>query len=308
MASRWRGQRGRCEVWYTTITDPATGTGIWLHHELISPSTPGTSAYGHGFVAVFPPDAAPTMVRFGPCPWRPQGDTIFATDTVAMTRDSFTGAVGPITWDLTATCGSTRPMFTFPHWAWCHGLLPAAHLVATPGARHTGTVHIGEHVIELRDAPGATSRIYGHGNARRWCWLHADLGNGNILEIVAAVAMRPGLRRLPPLPMVKLRLDGADWPAHDPLLASFRFRADIGLPRWTVTGASGGRRLQVTVHQPPERTLAVAYTDPDGRTCTCHNTEVADADILLERRGPDGWQPERRWRLQGTAHAEVGLR
>ena len=38
---RWRGQPGRLEVWYLTATDPATGTGLWLHHEVVAPTGGG---------------------------------------------------------------------------------------------------------------------------------------------------------------------------------------------------------------------------------------------------------------------------
>ena len=68
--SRWRGGRGRLEVWYTTLTDPATGTGVWLHHELIAPSD-GGEPYAHGWAALFPPGEKPVVGRFGPGPWIP---------------------------------------------------------------------------------------------------------------------------------------------------------------------------------------------------------------------------------------------
>jgi len=65
-----------------------------------------------------------------------------------------------------------------------------------------------------------------------------------VLEIVAAVAHRSWLDRLRPLPALRLRVDGVDWP-RAPLLAAPRFRADLGLPEWTVRGRVGDRRLRV---------------------------------------------------------------
>jgi len=307
MGSRWRGQRGRLEVWYTTLTDPATGAGVWLHHELVAPSD-GTAAYAHGWAALFPAHGAPAMARFGPSPWKPPtGEVVYAADGVSVTADRAAGHTEGASWDLTAV-GGGPPLYTFPSWAWRRELLPAAQIVPAPNATFNGVVHIGDVVLPVAGAPGATARIYGHGNARRWGWLHADLGGGDLLEIVAAVSMRPGLRRLPPLPFVRLRLGGVDWPAGDPLRVARSFRAQLGLPQWTVSGQSAGRRIHVEVDQPPERTLAVDYRDPDGAPAVCHNSERADAVITLERAAGRTWTVERRWELRGTAHAEVGVR
>ncbi|MEU7907332.1 hypothetical protein [Actinoplanes sp. NPDC049118] len=307
MRSRWRGQPGRLEVWYTTLTDPATGTGVWLHHELVAPAD-GSPARAHGWAAVFPPAAAPTWARFGPDPW-PTGTTPggYAAGGVRVTADELTGAAGDLSWRLRVT-GGGAPLFTFPRWAWHREWLPAAQVVAVPAGRYTGKVRVGDREIELAGAPGNTARIYGHGNARRWAWLHADLGGDDVCEVVAAVSMRPGLNRLAPLPFVRLRVDGVEYPAGDPLLAALRFRARLDRPRWTVTGRHGDRRITVAVTMPPERTLAVPYTDPDGAPAVCHNCEVADAVVRLERRGRDGWREERCWELRGTAHAELGER
>jgi hypothetical protein len=305
--SRWRGQAGRLEVWYTTLTDPATGTGVWLHHELVAPAD-GAPAYGHGWIGVFVPDETPAMARFGPADWTmPEGEHAYECAGATVTATRLAGEAGDLGWDLTAS-GGDAPLFTFPRWAWRRELLPAAQIVPAPTASFTGTVHIGANELRLRDAPGGTGRIYGHGNALRWAWLHADLGAGDVLEIVAAVSTRSGVRLLRPLPFVRMRVDGHEWPGADPLLAAWRFRARIGLPRWGVTGQAGGRRLRVAVEQLPERTLAVPYRDPDGRTAVCHNSERADASVLLERRTRGTWAEERRWALAGTAHAEVGVR
>ena len=65
-----RPRPGRLEVWYDSVTDPVSGTGFWLHHELVSP-TDGSAPYTHGWVAAFPPGEAPLLQRFGPGPLLP---------------------------------------------------------------------------------------------------------------------------------------------------------------------------------------------------------------------------------------------
>jgi hypothetical protein len=114
------------------------------------------------------------------------------------------------------------------------------------------------------------------------------------------------MRLLPPLPFVRLRVGGVDWPGRDPLLASLRMKAQLGLPTWSVIGRSGERRISIEVTQPPESTLALDYVNPDGTRNVCRNSERASATIRLERRRHGSWQQERDWVLDGTAHAEVG--
>ncbi len=302
-ASRWRGQPGRLEVWYTTLTDPATGAGVWLHHELVAPAD-GSEAYGHGWVAVFREGVAPVLERFGPTRWSRPGEG-FAAGEVRDEGDVLTGTAGTVSWHLTCT-SSDEPVFTFPRWSWRRELLPAAQIVARPDARYTGEITSGEDRIELRDAVGAAARIYGHGNARRWVWLHADLGEGQLCEVVAAVSTRPGLRRLPPLAMVQFRgVEEADWP-RDPLAAAPLLRTRIGKDRWSVRGRIGRRRVEIEVDLPPDQAVAVDYRDPDGRELVCRNSERANARISVLERDAGHWDVVRRWQLTGTAHTEVG--
>ncbi|MFC9238354.1 hypothetical protein ACFTZK_18120 [Streptomyces decoyicus] len=315
LAPRWRGEPGRTEVWYTTVTDPATGHGLWLHHELTAPAD-GKPPFVHGWAAVFPrahpdgPQGAVRHVRFGPEPWH-GGQDGFRADGIVARAGHLQGAAGDFRWELTER-PEDGPLFTFPRWSWRRPRLPAAQMLPAARASYDGTVTYGSEKLTLQGAPGASARIYGHGNARRWAWLHADLGEGDVLEIVAAVSMRPGLRRLPPLVFLRLRRDGRTWPRRAERAALGwaglgRFRAALGRPDWSVTGRAGLRRIRVEVSLPAARTLPLDYADPDGSPALCHNSETADAVVRLERwRGR--WRPEAEWLLEGTAHAEVGER
>nr|AAP03111.1 hypothetical protein BlsR [Streptomyces griseochromogenes] len=312
LVPRWCGEPGRTEVWYTTVTDPDTGCGLWLHHELTAPAD-GSAPYAHGWAAVFPKDGPVRHARFGPAEWTLEASG-FSADGATARPGRLTGSAegGALRWDL-AERPMDEPLFTFPPWSWRRPLLPAAQMLPAARARYDGTFVHDDTTLTLTAAPGASARIYGHGNARRWAWLHADLGGGDVLEIVAAVSMRPGLRRLPPLVFLRLRRHGRDWPRRPerPALGwagAGRFRAAIGLPTWTVTGRCGLRRIRVEVTQPADRTLALDYTDPDGRHAMCRNCERADTHVLLERWWWGGWRTEAEWSLDGTAHAEVGTR
>jgi hypothetical protein len=296
---RWRGRRHRLEVWYATFTDPATDDGYWLHHEVVAPTV--GDPYAHGWAAAFPAGGPPRVERFGPVAVGPAGEEWFRAGDVVVGPGVLWGRAGDIEWDLRFEDRSP-PLFTFPAWAWQREVLPAAQVVPFPAARFDG--RFGE--VDLHGARGALARIYGHGNAERWGWLHADLGDGDVVEVVAAAPRRRGPVALPPLPMVQLRVGGRDWPLR-PLLAAGLGRARLGLPRWSATLRSRRHRLTVKVLVPPEASVSLAYTDPDGATATCTNSERASAQVTLEAYD-GGWRVERHWALDGTAHAEVGTR
>lgn len=306
--ARWTGHPGRLEVWYATFTDPATGTGFWLHGELLA--RVDGPAHLHGWAAVFPPGAPPILERFGPhelagsTPGSPHA--WFDTGEVRFGPATMTGRAGSVSWDL-AYRDTSAPLYTFPAYVWHRQLLASSQVVPWPTANITGTVTVGGRTLELEAARGALSRIHGHGNAQRWGWLHADLGGGDVLEVVAAVGRQSPLNRLPPMAFARLRVDGDDWPS-DPLRAAPFTRVRLDLPRWYATIRSPAQRVRVGVRIPPGGAVTLEYRDPDDAPAWCTNSCRADAEVRLERRRGMSWEPVRSWSLQGTAHAELGER
>jgi hypothetical protein len=289
-----------------------------VHLETVAP-TGGEPSYAHGWAAAFPAGGPPVVERFGPVPAEPvHGDArawcrigpadphppsawaeVGPADEPGSVR--LRGHTASIDWDL-GLAGTSAPLYTFPRAVWERHLLPAAQIVPLPDALASGTLTIAGQEQTVR-GPGALARIYGHGNAHRWGWLHAPLGDGACLEIVTATARRATMRWLPPLAMVQLRLPGEpDWPAN-PALACVRFRTALRPDGFTVSGSAGGRRLIVEVDLPADSRVALGYTDPDGATATCTNSERATAHITVTGRRGD-----HHWVLDGTAHAEVGAR
>ncbi|OBK48250.1 hypothetical protein [Mycobacterium kubicae] len=292
---RWRGKPGRLEVWYATLSNPLTRDGLWVHYETVAPTS--GAAYAHGWLTWFPADGSPRTARFGPEPVEPaSGRAWFDAADATAGPDGLTGRAGAFRWDLSWK-DIAAPLWTFPRVAWERELLPGAQVVLAPTADFTGSVTVGDASHTVDGWRGAVAHIYGHGNAKRWAWLHADLGDGNVVEAVSAVSHKPGLRRLAPLAFVRLRIDGQDWPTSG--LPSLRMRTTLGVAHWQLEGRIGGRKVLIRVDQPPERCVSLQYTDPDGGTAVCTNTEQADIHIEVD---------DRRWSVLGTGHAEVGLR
>jgi hypothetical protein len=298
-APRWRGQTGRLEVWYATLSDPLTRAGLWVHCETVAPtSATGSNApYAHGWVTWFPVDSPPRTERFGPEPTQPAaGPAWFSAAGVRAAPEGLAGRAGSLAWELRWK-DTGAPLWTFPRVAWERELLPGAQVVVAPTGDFTGSVTVDDTTHRVDGWRGAVAHIYGRGNAKRWGWIHADLGDGDALEVVTAVSHAPGLRRLPPMAFIRLRIDGKDWPTN--VLPSLRMRTTLGVRHWQLEGRIGGRNVLIRVDQPEKRCVSLQYTDPDGATAVCTNTEQADVHIEIG---------DRSWSVPGTGHAEVGLR
>ncbi|HEY7052201.1 MAG TPA: hypothetical protein VH496_08705, partial [Mycobacterium sp.] len=278
-----------------TLSDPSTGAGLWVHHEIVAPTT-SQRPYAHGWATVFPADGSPCTQRFGPAPVQPAVESWFSAADVEAVPQCFTGRAGVLGWELQWT-DAGPPLWTFPRLAWERELLPGAQVVIAPAAEFTGVLTAFGDTTRVEGWRGAVAHIYGQGNAKRWGWIHADLGGGDMLEVVTAVSHRPGLRRLRPTAFVRFRLDGRDWPAGP--LPSMRMRTTLAVRQWQLAGRIGGRKVLIRVDQPESRCVSLLYTDPDGATAVCTNTEQADVHVEVG---------DRRWSVLGTGHAEVGLR
>lgn len=318
LARRFRGQKGRVETWYVTMTDPVTGEGYWLHGEIFSPSSDGhfmtrprcvrmrqPCVMTRGWCVIFGKDKPPRMERYGPEPFDADSAIPLSSVSAVFGRGVLKGRAGSLSWDLTWQDGSS-PLFTFPRWAWEAEILPGAQIVAAPSMTIDGAFRDGNRVMPVRGALGAFGRIFSKGHAERWVWLHADLGGGDVLEIVAAQSRHGLFRGLGLLGFVALCRNGSVWPRQNVSAALKGFRAEILPSGWALSGTHEGMRIEVDVTIPSQRSVTVEYDDPDGSKRRCTNSELASARIKLEKRISGGWAVDGAWEIAGTAHAEIG--
>src|ERR1700744_4080356 len=118
-APRWRGEPGRLEVWYATLSDPVTRAGLWIHCETVAPvKGMGQAPYAHGWATWFPADGPPRTERFGPEPVRPGTLAAwFDAAGVRFRQQELAGQARSFAWDLSWK-DTSRPMWTFPRVAW----------------------------------------------------------------------------------------------------------------------------------------------------------------------------------------------
>ena len=299
-APRWRGKAGRLEVAVRHPVLPQTRAGLWIHCETVAP-THG-AAYAHGWATWFPADGPPRTERFGPEPVQPAaGATWFDAAGARVSQERLAGRCGSLAWELSWK-DTAAPLWTFPRLTWERELLPGAQVVLAPTADFTGSLTVDGTVHHVDGWRGGVAHIYGHGNAKRWGWIHADLsfggGGGDVLEAVTAVSHRPGLRRLAPLAFIRLRLDGKDWPASP--LPSLRMRTTLcsACSTGRTEGRIGGRNVLIRVDQPPDRCEPGIHRPRRGQG-GLYQHQQADVHIEID---------DRHWSVPGTGHAEVGLR
>ncbi len=301
LRQRWKGQRGRLEVRYLTATD-VDGTGWWWHAERMVPIDPAADIQEHGWLARYPAvhiGGQPELVRFAAT----AADLDQETGILAGQSDGWS-------WELTiedAALDATRsPMFTFPRWLWDRELLPGAQVVDRPRLGVQGAVTSPDGITCDVHAAGARAHIYSHGSAPLWSWLHAELDPECLLEVVSASPHLPGPIHVPPRTFAVLRMAGRDFPRNT-LGGAMMSRATLALPQWYCSVAVGdGLRIEIEVHQPFERSLQLAYPNPDGAGRWCTNSCTADCLVQLHRRRAGRWHVERTWELDGIAHSEVG--
>jgi hypothetical protein len=313
---RWDGSAGHYEVWYLSVTDPATGVGLWIRYTMVAPlpsaGTPATCSLW--LLAMDPrPDRKPTLGRKTSLPVSemsasPEPFSLRIGDAT-LTDKGMAGAFEDVAWDLRWTPGER----SYEH---VHPLLRRARVAQTVLVLPHADLEVDGHVkieserIELAGARGGQAHLWGSKHASSWAWVHCNdfqtlSGEpvpGAFVDAVSVFVERFGRRFGPNTPVVG-RLDGTDFISTSPRRVLVN-DSDFNLTSWRFDATDGSRRLVGEVDADRTQLAGVTYHDPDGGLAYCYNGETATMRLeLMDRRGK-----QTEFVAPGRAHFEYAQR
>jgi hypothetical protein len=294
---QWDGSAGHYEVYYLTLTDPATGVGLWIRYTMVAPlpdvGEPATCSLW--FLAMDPREGKePCIGRKMSLPVSqmsasPEPFKVTLGDAM-LTDSGMSGAFEDVSWDLRWTPDER----TYEH---VHPVLRRAKVAQTvlvlPHADLAidGHVTIGSERIEIAAARGGQAHLWGSKHASSWAWVHCNdfqtpSGEpvpGAFVDAVSVFVQRFGRRVGPNTPVVA-RFDGTDFVATSPrrVLAN---DSDFELTSWRFDATDGSRRIVCEVEADRALLAGVTYHDPDGALAYCYNGETASMRVELMDRG-----------------------
>ncbi|HEY2769244.1 MAG TPA: hypothetical protein VGI87_01685 [Solirubrobacteraceae bacterium] len=321
-ALQWDGTPGHYEVYYLTVTDPATGVGLWIRYTMLAPlertGEPATCALW--LLAMDPrPGSRGTLGRKGTFPieqLRTEADRFeLEIAGATLTDRGMAGRFEDVRWEL-----SWDP--SPKHYEHVHAGLRRAGIAQTVlvlphgDVAVRGTVDLPGERLTLADAPGGQAHLWGSKHARRWAWVHCNdfemldgaPARGEMIDAVSVFVSRGGREVGPNTPVVG-RVLGQEFTSTSPWRV-VRNRSTFALTGWRFETIAGGRKLIGEVDAERDLLAGVTYHDPDGEPAYCYNSEAASMRVhVYERaRRVGGWAHLQTLTAPGRAHFEYAQR
>jgi hypothetical protein len=317
---RWNGRPGHYEVYYLTLTDPATGVGLWIRYTMLAPlgDRPPTCAL---WLAAMDPRSGsqPVLARKQTFPIEQlrahRTPFELRIGEATLTDGTMRGTCQDVAWELDWG-PAARPLEPVAPWLHSAGLAHTALVLPQPDARINGWVQLGQERLQLSQAPGGQAHLWGSKHATCWAWAHCnDLYTtageplGELLfDGVSAVVRRFGRQFGPNTPMVG-RVGNREFDSTSPvrILAN---RSRFGPEGWRFEAVDSRHRLVGEVRPSRHQLVGVTYEDPDGQKAYCYNSETASVRVeVYERsRRTMGWRASGVFLSVGSCHFEYGQR
>jgi hypothetical protein len=316
---RWDGNPGHYEVYYVSLTDPASGWGLWIRYTMVAPLDPASAATASLWLMATRAGSAPLgrkvsvpveRMSAGTAPFELRiGDAL-------LTDHGMTGGFEDVAWDL-------RWDPRLPAAEHVHPLLRKAKVAKTvlvlphPDLAIAGTVDLPGERLELDGARGGQAHLWGSKHATRWAWAHCndfttldgEPRPDTFVDGVSVVVPRFGREVGPSSPVVG-RFLGDDFRATSPL-GVLRATSQFGLTTWQFEAVAGKRKVVGDVNAARETLVGVTYHDPDGELAYCYNSEVASMRLHVwdrASRGPFPWVLRESLASDARAHFEYAQR
>lgn len=304
---RWDGRPGHYEVYYVSLTDPATGVGAWIRATMLAPlHGPATCSL---WLMAMDPSSGEVLARKADWPverLHASSDPFrLAIGDAELTDGSFRGAFGDVAWDLTWAPGRghehVHPLLQRAKVAKTVLVLPHADVAID------GTIRLPRRELTLDGARGGQAHLWGSQHAQRWTWAHCgDFRSARgeprpdtFVDGVSVYVPRFGREVGPSTPVVG-RFLGEDFAATSPLRV-LRAPSRFGLTSWRFEAVDGKRKIVGEVDAPRSLLAGVTYHDPDGAPAYCYNSEVASMRISVWDKAWGGRFP---WLLRDTLVAD----
>lgn len=315
---RWSGRPGHYEVYYLTVTDPASGVGIWIRYTMLAPLGSEAPTCALWFAAMDPrPGARAVLARkqtFPIAELQARRDPFELRLAGATLSDgAMAGAMDDLRWDLRWQA-APRPYLPINPALGRLGLAKTVFVLPHADVAIDGLITIGDQRLELSGARGGQAHLWGSEHAESWAWAHCnDLRSpdgapftGAFFDGVSALVSRFGRTLGPNTPIVGC-FQGRPFESTSPrrmLANSSRF----DLEGWRFEAIDGSRKLIGHVQPVREQLVGVTYQDPDGRPAYCYNSETASARVEVQERVGRDWRPVEALASAGRCHFEFGTR
>lgn len=318
-AFRWDGAPGHYEVYYLSLTDPASGVGAWIRYTMVAPQErtgePATCALW--FMAMDPDGAERVVGRKATFPIERlvAESEPFRLDVAdaTLTDRGMAGAFGDVRWEL-----AWEPRL--PAYEHVHPFLRRAGIAKTvlflPHAdlEVSGTLVFGGRELALAGARGGQAHLWGSKHAGSWAWAHCndfatpdgEPVRDTFVDGVSVFVPRFGRQVGPSTPLVA-RVRGEDFASTSPVRV-LRNQSTFGVTSWRFEARDGARKLVGEVDARREDLVGVTYHDPDGDLAYCYNSEIASMRVGVWDRSRSGWELRETLVADGRAHFEYAQR
>jgi hypothetical protein len=270
---------GEYESWFVSARDAASHRALWIRHTRHRPRNGPEGVAMWCTVAGRDLGDRPVVVK--------QVFEAFPADAHAGAgsfRGSALMADRTARWDLSIT-GSARPLRPLRPAVLYRAPLPRTKLEATvPDALVTGTVEIGDGLVDVSGWRGTVGHNWGSEHADSWIWLHADgfdAAPDGWLELGLA-RVRFGRALSPWIAIGGLSLEGEQL-----LLGGLGRKPEVAAQPGNLKASipAAGAQLQLSVTTDDADAVAVAYANPSGGIRSVRHAAFATVQLTLHRPG-----------------------